>query len=344
MGRVINPRYIDAYTFQVDFSDNIIVKVVFKIPTELKQDQLKIQYSKKLNAVNVFIPGEIPFLRGKFCAPITDFKYSFTPGEITLTMNKAEPQEWQFLIAQPYKSKEDDWILDPQSALILFIVYTQIQPEIGVQYLEMSFSTNYPPAIVTYARTMEQNPENYQKLVPKLKSVVDDYKFSQGGVIIGSAMYMNFLDTKIGYEYLKKAVEIDENNQEATELLGIMLSPLEEPHGDFENVEECLRLLNKVTDHPRAQYTLSRHYAQGLGLPKDLVKARELMEVAQKEFPNLEVIPELANENVETKSSENDNQNKEGSNIKATIIAAIGTVAVVAAATGLGLYKIFKKK
>ncbi|OHT17600.1 hypothetical protein TRFO_00857 [Tritrichomonas foetus] len=352
----INPRYLESYTYEIDRPEsNDHFKVLIKIPADLKQADLKIQFNKKKSCVLAGIKDEIPFLCGKCFSVVSDFKYQFQPGLITLTFFKNSDEQWPLIIRDAISSKQN---VDPFSALQLSVfLYTSGNPDDGSKLLLYAVSCMYPPAIIQYAKNLLDNGLSADSVVPLLMNCVDEYKFSVAGIVIAQLSLIGQVSHDTAFTFLKKAADL--NDPQAKLLLGCFLSPLEEPHGRFENAEEAYKLLSEIQELPNAKFGLARLIHEGIGCQKDEEKALELLESAKKEIPDLPTFEELEKEKMQEKQPKKvENQKTETKKVEKTEkenkqekktgvftkLAIAGTTAVFVAAAGLAVFNRLRKR
>lgn len=358
--KIINPKYIDGYIYDVDLSDNQYVIVKIKIPANLKKDDIKVQYNSEKYFVHVLVGDEIPFLSGICYEKVSNFKYTFAPGLVTLTFTKEDPSiNWPIVIKAPISKKKN---LDPLSALTLALQSLMTGNEAGGQML-LAYSAEcmFPPAIIQYATFLIQNRVSCDALIPSLFKCVDEYRFGPAGTMIGNLSLIGQISFDTAFPYIKKsATELDDPN--AKFLYACFLSPLETPHGRFENADEAYKILEEIEkDNPLARFGFARLIREGIGCEKDEDRANQLLESARRENPDVPTFEEAEqlerqqqepkktpkpspNANRAAQASKQTPQKKEESGGLLSKIAIAGTVCLFAAAAGYTIYQNYVRR
>lgn len=357
--KVINPKYLEGYIYNIDLSNNENVVVKIKIPANLSKDNISVKYNASKYGVVVGVKDEIPFLSGVCFEEVSNFKYNFLDqGYITLIFAKKDPSiQWPILIKEPISKKNN---LDPLSALTLALQNLMIGNEAGQMFLAYSAECMFPPAIIQYATFLIQNRVSCDPLIPSLFKCVDEYNFGPAGTMIGNLSIIGQISFDTAFPYVKKsAVELNDPN--AKFLYACFLSPLETPHGRFEDGDEAYKVLEEIEkDNPLARFGFARLIREGIGCEKDEAKANELLESARKENPEVptfeeadllekqEQNPKKTPKPTPTPTSNVDRNaqppKKEESGGLLSKIAIAGTVCLFAAAAGYTIYQNFARR
>lgn len=365
--KVINPKYFSGYTYELDMEDNAVVVVKVNVPKNLKQDDISVKYNSEKCIVYVAIGDEIPFISGVCYEKVKNFKYTFVPGLVTLTFTKEDPSiTWPFLIKSAISKKKN---LDPASALMLAVQNFMMGNIQGGQIL-LAYSAEcmYPPAIVQYANFLIQNGVSCDPLIPNLFKCVDEYNYGEAGAMLGNLSLIGQISFDTAFPYIKKSAT-QFNDPSAKFLYACYLSPLEKPHGRFEDGEEAYKVLQEIEkENAFARFGLARLVREGIGCEKDEAKANELLESARRENPQVPTFEETdaaekeelnptpkkiqklkvnetpqANTKKETPKAQTQNQKESNSGILSKI-AVVGTVCLFAAAAGYTVYQNFVRR
>lgn len=358
--KVIKPKYLYGYIYDVDLSNNECVVVKIKIPDDVTRDDIDVKFGKTNYAVVVSIKGEIPFLSGVCFEQVKEFKYKFSQGLITLTFFKENPSiEWPFVIKAPISSKKN---LDPYSALNLALqCFMAGDEQHGQFFLTYSAECMFPPAIIQYATFLVQSRVSCDPLIPNLFKCVDEYNFAPAGTMIGNLSIIGQISFDTAYPYVKKsATELNDPN--AKFLYACFLSPLETPHGRFEDGDEAYKILEEIEkENPLARFGFARLIRAGIGCEKDEAKANALLDSARKEnkeiptFEEADLLEKQEQAPIKVaKPSTTTNKSpqapaptvpkkEEGGGLLSKIAIA-GTVCVFAAAAGYTIYQNFVRR
>lgn len=351
---VIKPKFAAAYEYVTESNDPSLVQVTIPLPEGVKFSDLSVQFGKKRSTVKVSIPNEIPILAGKCYGAVQTFKYREKNGSVILELTKDPSEEWPLLIQSTIKDKQRPGpdSIDPQSAMTLaYLFFQQGLDPIGLEYLKYSAQAMYPPAVILMTKTSVQMGQSVDSTMPLLISLVNDYNNARAAATIGFCGITGSISIETSIIYMRKGVEL--GDEECTMMLGILLSPVEEPHGSYEDIEESWKLLKKVEHLPRVKYTMAMLYAKGIGCEKDIELARKLMKEAVEVIPDLpefEIVDEIAKEEpvaeevtetVEVLKEEEKEKKKGG---KLSVILASSTAVAVGIAAAVTLFRRFKKK
>ena len=353
----ILPKYLQGYTYTSNDTEELI-EVEIPIPQGTTKDDLTVQFNKTNSSVKAGITNEIPFIAGQCYETVKEFKYNIRPTSLVLKFYKETPQPWPFLIRGEIPAKKINqqkfWsYLDPQSAYILSMYHAHGGNEAGaVSLLLASAQTMFPPAVTSMANLTAQQQGDVGQLMPALFELVNKYKSGEAAATIGQLGITGAISLDVGMEYLRKGVEL--GDEKSTMYLGVLLSPLEEPHGPFENGSESIRILEKVVDMPRAKYSLARLYAAGVGCEQNKELAKKMYDEVKEEFPELppingleqtpepEVEPEHAHE--EEKAQEEEKVPESGKTGFKKMLAVGGTMMLIGGTAAFALYRRLRRK
>ncbi|OHS96205.1 hypothetical protein TRFO_10150 [Tritrichomonas foetus] len=364
----INPKYVDAYTYEFQDQEDGHAKIVIKVPTSVQESDLDIKFDKEKPSIIVGIKGEIPFVSGVLFSEVNDFSYKLENGELTLNFTKNSNDQWMIPIRDAISS---DINVDPMTAFQLAVSLSfQGMDQQSMPLLMWCVSIMFPPAVILMSKIALENGQSIAEFMPTLIKLCDEYHCGQACSTIGSAGILGQISIDTGIKYLRKGIELDDI--EAKVLLGVLLSPLEEPHGKFEDAAEAVKILKDIPDQPRSMYSYAMLLAQGLGCEKDIELAQKLMDKAREIIPDLPVIDGLKNnlkqtpntpfvfppqlqqqqqiqqqhQQIQQQQQQNQTKAEEKEGKKTNLVAKIaifGSAALFCAAAGFAIFKKIKE-
>ena len=293
----IKPEYYKAYEWSMEQEDTqAIVKI--QIPEGLTQEDFHFVRDEEKFTAN--FKDELPFLCGKISEPFSDYKCVFTDDSLEIHFIKSTTVEWNLPILD---SIDPSTPMDPRSTFYVGMVMMQDpSQQIANILLAMAAQMFYPPAIILLASIGLQTTGDISNMVPLLEKIVEEYKVGEAATFLGQLARARKYPIEKALVILEKGSALGDPSAET--MLGILYSPYEEPHGEWENKEKASEWFLKSFNHPRSRY--------GLGLIKYFNNEEEegmnLIEEARNEIEELPPIPEkdpsIKPENAEKKEEE----------------------------------------
>ena len=320
--------------------------IIMPLPDFLKPESIKFELRQENEGIYIGVEGQPPFIAGTLFQKAKDILHEVKEGLLYITIMKAEPTEWSIIIKAPLN--EEHGIIDPQSAFTLsqhfFSVIDMVssQEEAGQKvdleqfkemaqlahgYLKVAVACRFSPALVYAASvTLNSTTENKEKDAAILLSLAaDEYNNPQAHFLLGLLLVQKdetVLSAIPHFEAAYKAGMLD-----ALNALGEIYSPEQVPRNSQENAQkaaECFEtVIQQMPDHAFALMNMAKLLAKGLGVKKDIEKAKAYQKRA------LELNPELESFPIEESPKK---------------WIAAGAATAVAAAAGVAAYNLLKKK
>ena len=294
MSDIIEPKLLSVYSWIPEQNEKEY-KISATIPEGITSKDISVLYSSKnKNSIVATIKNKLPFLSGMLFKPVKNIRHFFNNNLIIIILEKQISEEWPTCIIKPLKNNN----IDPMSSFLLsMILSSQNLYEQSSNLLLYSVSTMFPQSILTFTQLSIENKGDLNPSITLLKKLVDEYNFYEAAFVLGDLSIRNFLSFEESINYLRKGSNFD--NENCILLLGIILSPCEEPYGNFNDPIESWELLNKIIDHPRAIYSRGLMMFNGVGTLKQMKKGRELINKALLSLPELPNLPPPTKEELE---------------------------------------------
>lgn len=195
----ISSKFISLYKWFFEQNDkNVIVK--FKMPPSFKSDNIQINLQEN-QTIEVFIEGELPFLKGTLFMPIKKYEKSVLDNFFILTLTKNNPTEWKFLIKSV---SQKDLKADPKSCFLLGIDQKDNFPNEPISPL-LSLSVTYHfPAACLYLGNYFLQQGNKDFALENYKLVADEYNDPTSNLQTGIVLLQLRRDTE-AVDYLQRA-------------------------------------------------------------------------------------------------------------------------------------------
>ena len=279
----IKPEYYKVYEWDFEQDETeCIVKV------QIPEGVTKEDFSLNRDGQNFTgkIKDEIPFLCGKLCGPVSDFTHIFSENLDSLELHfvKSDPSPWHLPILEPIDQSTP---MDPKSTFFVAMILIQdpSQP-MGHILLTMAAKMFYPGAIILLESFRLGQGEDISDKIPLLEKIVNEYKVGEAATFLGQLARARKYPVEKAIPMLEKGSQLGDSSSET--MLGILLSPYEEPHGNWEDKDKASEWFLKSDAQPRSRY--------GLGLIKyfnnEKEEGKKLIDEARAEIENLPPIPE----------------------------------------------------
>jgi hypothetical protein len=290
MATPIKPRLVRGYRYEISLDEvhQTSITVSIPIPPGVDPASITVSYPEPIESIEVGVPGEPPFLAGRLFSRVSDVSVEPDPTRLLLRLAKSPDSNWTILIRDFVSPTRQ--LIDPQSALILSM-WLSVQQHLSASqvFLEYAVRCRFPEAIAEYAVCLLDSPNGVGPFIDELMAVARDFRSAHCCAVIGKLGVRGHIAIERALEFLRLGIEFD-GPDECILYLGCLLSPLEDPQGPWKDAERCWQLLNAVAHYPRARYARAKLLAAGVGCEKNRRAARQLMEEAMAEPPNLPAI------------------------------------------------------
>ncbi|KAH0793369.1 hypothetical protein GPJ56_002779 [Histomonas meleagridis] len=320
----IIPAYSSLYEWEFE-QDDERAYIKFKCPNNFDPNLLQFEFSEDNTAVAVTIEGVlIPVLKGIIYKPITEYEISRSSQKVILYLIKVENEEWLFPVCGPYPDSND---IDPKSAFLLS--QSNIEPKESHQFLNISASYHFLPALRYLISQLEENPNQNDliknTIISLYRIAIDDYDDPLSSFNYAKYLINQGFENKFIFDILQFASESSIPN--VVTLQAQLLSKFSGIPFECKRDQLAVQFLQKAIEENEndsvALHLIAMHYCFGCGVKKDIKLAEKYQEMALKINPDVEPLKDQ----------------KQGVN-KLIIVSAIAITAVV----GFTIFKHFKKK
>jgi hypothetical protein len=338
MSSAIRPEWLKSYCYQVKLSDdNAQYGIFIPIPPDVDPRSIRFQKTSDSSVISVFLPNEIPFFAGKFYGPVIKFTSTVTGTEILLKLSKDPSSKWPILVVDAIVP--DRQSIDPQAAVELSLyARSQGNQTRSMDFLRYAVQCRFPPAAILFARMLIHTNSSLDELLPILLELIDNYQDPTVCAFVGLLSLTRQIALEPGLHALR--VGVDLHDEESILILGISLSPLEEPSDCPKDPLESLALLESISHNPRTALPRAKLIAKGIGCTKDEELARELIMAAGIEHSQTSQLELLRNRILAPLPTEPD-ESDEGWGLWGLVAGLAMAIGVVGG--GYTLYRRYRK-
>lgn len=277
---MIPPAHQTIYDWE--FSENeeeAFVTITF--PKIFNPEVIKFELNEEKTAIIITMESPIPIVCGLLWGPVTSAKNVFTSEKYVLSLTKANNETWPMLIKAMHP---DNNAMDPKSAFVVFqdlakVAGNQDISELAYNFIVISAQTGFLPALRTFGVMLLKVKGQEQAGFTALKTAADTYGDAQASYHIGLILASTAEGFTNGISYLKQAAQ--KGFSPAYLTLGQIYSPFtpfdapKEPQLAVQYLTQAVEEDSKLS---QVYMELSKFYAAGVGVEKDLNKAQELMQ------------------------------------------------------------------
>ena len=301
----INPQFSDVYNWTMVPAGNSLV-ISIPIPEGFDGTKIKAELNATHDAISCRIEGskQPPIVEGKLFEKIESITCEKSQSEpiVNLTIQRT---------AENYNSEKENTIpempivdkhpetkfMDPLSSFLCFNERShgpQEQQKGCFSYLEFGLNVNFVPALLTAASIFQRIPQLADQSFHLIKIAADMYNSPPANLQMGLFL-LNSPEKDLAMEYLDKAADDKADLPFAKALLGAILSPISDMESPKKDAKRAVQLFQQVITKETEPNPLALHeYAMllynGIGIEKDVEKAKELNEKCKQIEPNA---PEL---------------------------------------------------
>jgi hypothetical protein len=287
MTKWIRPDLLKCYQYQCTLSpDKSRFDVRIPLPTGIDPKSIRVRANAK--SIVVSLEDEIPFFAGKLFGPLLDRSHTVEDDFLVVKLFKDPKVEWPILVVEPAGKALAQ--IDPQSAVGVSI-YLSAQggpsaQSASVVFLQHAMNCGFPRAAIVFAQLLIENHGDIGQVMPTLLQMVDIYHDAEACAFLGVLS----LTGRISMEHGMKALTLGaaDNDPECSILLGLSLSPLEEPLNVPKDPVRAFELFSRFPDNPRAKYGMGKLLCEGIGCEKNEKLGIELIaqaRAADQELP-----------------------------------------------------------
>ena len=259
--------------------------IIIKFEPQVKSIEIDFQLNQNENTITVGLMGQKPILVGKIFSSCSRNSLNYQNGLFTLILSKETYQKWPLFIIAPNEKN----LIDPKSRFILSLYEKKSgKYDLFLNDLHQSIVQNYKPSRQYFLTTIAPDPKySHPNLLP-IFELFNPIEFSESAI----KSYCDILHQEKRY--------IDENsilaivsNQSYSLMLrrALLCSPLTGELNDLPTTIKLLNLLSEV-EEPEGLWFLGHHYEFGIGVKKDLKKAKDLKKRAHEKDPSLKEMKE----------------------------------------------------
>ncbi|KAH0793085.1 hypothetical protein GPJ56_002980 [Histomonas meleagridis] len=362
---MISPDFYKIYMWEFnDDEEEVEIKISF--PKTFNSKSIIYQLTPEKNAVNITIKGEIvPLVRSLLFGTISEVNVTRSDTQFTLCLTKEKPGAWELPFTDVHPSFGD---ADPQTCFILFhFLITKGDQDRAIDFLNKSANFGYLPAIETIIENTKQFlsnedlPQNDRiqifSTITNLYDVgVNKYHDPKFALKSGMFLLQNGVESASVLEIFQ--IACNAGVSEGFTFQGIAVSPLSQYGFEVKDAKLAVKLFSKALDfdkdEPLANHFLAMHLYNGIGVEKDVKRAKALQENAVKKIPTLEPLKTVTIEGEKEEHYEHneialkDNSERDNDNVKkeskGTKIGLIIGGAIVAVAAGVSIYNFMRRR
>ncbi|EAY08560.1 hypothetical protein TVAG_190830 [Trichomonas vaginalis G3] len=342
---MITPSHQIIYDWEYqDQQEECFVTIHF--PPTFNPQVLKYVLSEDKTNLILSMDSPIPIVCGRLWGEVKEIKDVYTSDKYVLSITKQTPEEWPNIIKAVHPEFES---LDPKSAYIQFqelVLEAPKDPQFqhyAIERLVASAQTGFLPALRTYGSMMLTVNGQQQNGFTSLKTAADTYGDPASAYQVGLILASTPEGFTNGISYLKFAGS--KGFHAAYLTLGQIYSPFTEFEAQKDPALAAQYLQQAIAagdEMPQAYNELSKLYAAGVGVEKDLKKAQELLAKGEQleEHQNRR---RYSKEHGETAPPPEKHEDRSYAGI-GKIIAIGGGIAAFVAGFSYAIYKKFSRK
>lgn len=283
----IDPKFQDVYAWELTPTGPYIVLTIH-YPAEFDPKKVEMKLNDAKNAIWVHYPGQPAIVEGQLFNTIKDAEMKINEEEkqITITFTLLNDETPSMIITDFHPETH---MLDPLSSYLIFSERAHSPSDAlkdgCFKYLEFGLNANFIPAMLTAAGIFQHIPQLADKAIELFVIAADRYNAPPAQFQLGLFLMRNPKLKERAFDYIERAAS-DPQLTIASIVLGIMLSPIadmESPKKDAKRAAEIFENVLKIERHPLALHELAMLYFNGIGVEKDVEKAKALNEEAGKD-------------------------------------------------------------
>ena len=294
---VIEPDFIDVYCWEL-IPHETNIQALIKYPPNFDTSKVTYELNEQKDAVQVHYPDQPPIIEGKLFTKVNAISHQVIEKDsiylIQFDFDKLEKLP-DFLVTDFHPQTKK---IDPLSA---FLIYNKQQEskdqkvkEDSFNLLDVGLKYNFVPAMIAAAALFRHIPQLQERSLELTCIAADRYHAPAAELNLG-LLYLNMPDSRDrALEYIEKASR-EPQLPIASIILALYLSPISDMESPKKDAKRAVQLFQQVITKETEPNPLALHeYAMllynGIGIEKDVEKAKELNEKCKQIEPNA---PEL---------------------------------------------------
>ena len=333
---MIHPDEIFLYNYSLKDVEETL-EITIPMPDGFDSDSIKVEFLHNNQCINVSAGDRIPFVCGIMYKPIESYVTKTENQKFIITLTKKEKELWPVFITS---NNVETLAIDPKSAFIIYDLFQRNPNEedaaVAFQYLFYSAKAGFVPAMRVYGKYLARDKETLSSAIQVLSLGMEMYGDAECQFNL-ALIYSNFERMKDKAAELMVAAA-EAGLPDAMVGAGEFFSPLSNIKYAKKDVSKALIWFNKALEHGEnwiAYHELAKLNMYGVGVQKNVNRARELQAMAQKLHGSVPPL-ELANNGEGEKKPA-------GPSIKKNLVN-LGITCAFAAIFGFAVYKSVHKK
>ena len=288
-GHMINPEIACMYQWTFTEDDNS-VHINIPLPSlDFDTTRVHVSLTEGGDTVVVEIPDQIPIVEGTLYATAESHSTENVGGTLVVNLKKACPARWDLVIVGPNPTTNK---VDPKSAFDLF---NAIESSVGpgqyssTSFIEFAITVGYPPALLyAFRASLHGTREARAQGVALLMVAANQYEDPVAMLTLGNEFAMKEETRDDAFDLYARAAK--KGAVIGLSLMGQLISPLSDIPFHHKNAEQAVHLFEAVlekTEDVIAMSELSKLLYNGVGVTKDVERAKALHEKAHQIEENL---------------------------------------------------------
>ena len=281
----IQPEFVEVYSWDMMPTGPYLV-VTIKTPEGFDATKVKAELNEDNTAISVRYPDQPPILEGLLFEKVKSMEMKINSEEknitVTVAINSEKAPELLVTDIHPQTHR-----MDPLSAFITFNMRSHSedmsQQKGCFRYLEFGLEANFVPAMLAAASIFQRIPQLADQSFHLVRLAADIYN-SPPALLQMGLFLINSPQKELALEYMEKAAA-HKGFPFAKALLGTMLSPIADmecPKKDAKRAAELFEEVLKEDENPMALHELAMLLYNGIGVEKNVERAKELNERCKK--------------------------------------------------------------
>ena len=284
---VIKPEFSDVFCWELIPTEKYI-KVLIKITEGFDTNLVKYELNEQKDAVSIRYPEQPPIVEGKLFGKVNNLTKKIYEKEKLLTFTfdfDALEKEPDFLIVD---FNQETGKIDPLSSFLLFNKLQEEKDEKVrencFKYLKVGVDTYFVPSMIAASSLFQRIKGLEERSLELICIAADRYNSPAAQLHMGLFFINNPAQKEKAIDYITKASR-EPDLPIAKSILGVLLSPIsdmESPKKDAKKAAELFEEALKVERHPMALHELAMLLYNGIGVEKDVERAKQLNEECTK--------------------------------------------------------------
>jgi len=291
----IEPCFAGVYDWEISAEEREI-SIAISYPEGFDPRKVRAVVDTDKFGISVRYPEQPPIVEGKmYVKPesiVVEINEEKRVMKIVIGVVKNTPHPTLCISPHP-----DTKAMDPLSSFIMFTVLSNSQDEKAekeaLQFLGYGVDAGYVPSLLASASLCQQHPDLQATAIELINIAAVRYNSPTAQFQMGMYYLNQMNNPNAAFDYIEKASR-DESLVVARSLLALMLSPLTNMPSPKKDAKVAVDMFESVIiqkEEPLVLHELARLLKNGVGCVKNIERASELNQKAQKidsTIPDLE--------------------------------------------------------